>query len=110
MRDVLTTVGKQFPDASLYWSASHYREPFLSSLSSLTSAIKPSNGWFFADVKTKTRPETKLLRLAELHGAAMSAFENTQDASPDEKKILDGVQLGRWGLAMIGQEDHQFDE
>jgi hypothetical protein len=45
-----------------------------------------------------------------MHGAAMSAFEDTQDATPEEKAIMDRVGLGRWGLAVAGQEDHQVDE
>lgn len=108
MREALTFVAKEFPQAALYWSATHYRE--LSVCSGLTAAIKPSNGWFFGDIKPKHRPEIKLLRLAEMHGAAVSAFEDTQDATPEEKAIMDRVGLGRWGLAVAGQEDHQVDE
>lgn len=76
----------------------------------LTPAIKPSNGWFFANIKPKHRPDTKLLRLAEMHAAAVSAFEDTVDATEDDRAILDKVQLGRWGLASVGQEEHQIDE
>lgn len=74
------------------------------------SAIKPSNGWFFHNIKPKSRPEVKLLRLAEMHGAALSAFEDTADASPEDKAVLERVRLGRWGVAMAGQEEHQIDE
>ncbi|CAK9781380.1 hypothetical protein CC85DRAFT_282798 [Cutaneotrichosporon oleaginosum] len=97
VRDALTFVVREFPQAAVYWSASHY-------------PIKASNGWFFGDIKPKHRPDIKLLRLAEMHGAAMSAFEDTADASPEDKAALDRVELGRWGLAMTGQEDHQIDD
>lgn len=115
MREALTFVSKEFPQASVYWSSTHYREYTRSTAvdvrrTALTPAIKPSNGWFFGDIKPKHRPEIKLLRLAEMHGAAVSAFEDTGDATPEDRAALDRVGLGHWGLAMAGQEDHQVDE
>ncbi|BEJ15700.1 hypothetical protein CspHIS471_0503050 [Cutaneotrichosporon sp. HIS471] len=97
VREALTFVANEFPQASVYWSATHY-------------PIKPSKGWFFSDVKKKQRPDLKLIRLVEMHGAAVSAFEDTIDASPADRRVLDRVGLARWGLAMEGQEEHQIDD
>lgn len=98
----------QFPDASLMWSSTHYRES--DGPRTLTEAIRPSTGWFFPGVAPHKRPELKLLRLREMHEAAVSAFTDTRDLHPNERRLFDGVQMNRWGLAMMGQEEHQVDE
>lgn len=37
VRDALTVVGRQFPDASLFWSATHYREYLIIPTAAYTS-------------------------------------------------------------------------
>jgi hypothetical protein len=46
----------------------------------------------------------------ELHQAALSAFEDTSDATPQEEAQLARVTLNNWGLMMRGMEQHQVDE
>lgn len=110
VRDIVLETANVFPQSKILWASTHYRE--CPSCSLLMSALVQSNGWFFHDaqVKPKTRPDIKLIRLVQLHEAALSAIWENEDANLAERKILDAVGMNRWGLHMRGWEKQQVDE
>ncbi|WOO76715.1 uncharacterized protein LOC62_01G000338 [Vanrija pseudolonga] len=102
VRDILVATAAAFPRAALRWVTTHYP---------IADSGAGGNAWFFGDAKQKpkTKPDVKLLRLVELHEAALSAIEDTGDASAPEAGVLERVGVNRWGTAMRGWEKHQVD-
>ncbi|BEJ12240.1 hypothetical protein CspHIS471_0207000 [Cutaneotrichosporon sp. HIS471] len=96
IREATLATADAFPKAALYWSTTHY-------------PIRPSTGWFFPGVEPHKRPELKLLRLAEMQAAALSAFDS-KDVPRDVGKVLGKVKVNWWGTAVVGQEEHQVDD
>ncbi|WWC72842.1 uncharacterized protein I206_106806 [Kwoniella pini CBS 10737] len=89
-----------FPETKIKWSSHHY-------------PLRAMFGWFFEEGNEKqrpNRPQQKLNRLSPLHEASMSAIEDLDDATSEERSVLKQVDMNMWGRRMMGMEDHQKDD
>ncbi|KAK8844077.1 hypothetical protein IAR55_006871 [Kwoniella newhampshirensis] len=100
VRQAIVHTRKTFPRTHLKWMTHHY-------------PLRTLSPWFFekGDQKQKPqRPQQKLNRLSPLHHAAMSAIEDLDDASAEQRKALKDVGVSKWGELIIGTEDQQRDD